>query len=207
MPNSTISTIIVLLGVGVLIFVVPLVTLTDRSDNVTQENVKLIVEEFVTDLTNTGKLTRTKYQNFQNELDSSYQNLLNRLVATGNMYDVEIEIYRLDENPGKKTSQTNYTKIGENVYYSEFTTQILNQIGIKTNAGNPNTTNDTIILNEGDIIYVRVKNTNSTAAQTLKSSFLGFSNVVVSLFVFGFVGSVKLNSSLSSFFIIINYKL
>lgn len=166
MPNSTISTIIVLLGVGVLIFVVPLVTLTDRSDNVTQENVKLIVEEFVTDLTNTGKLTRTKYQNFQNELDST----------GNNSYNIEMEIQRIDENPGKKTSQTNYTKIGENVYYSEFTTQILNQIGIKTNAGNPNTTNDTIILNEGDIIYVRVKNTNSTAAQTLKSSFLGFSN-------------------------------
>ena len=38
MKKLLISTIIVLLGVGVLIFVVPLVTLTDRSDNVTQDN-------------------------------------------------------------------------------------------------------------------------------------------------------------------------
>ena len=37
MQNST-STIIALLVAGVLMFIVPLVTLTDRSDNVAQEN-------------------------------------------------------------------------------------------------------------------------------------------------------------------------
>lgn len=170
MQNST-STIIALLVAGVLLFVVPLVTLTDRSDNVAQENVKLIVEEFVTDVKNTGKLTKAKFQEFQNNLD-----------ATGNnSYDIEIEIQHLDENPGKKTAQTNYTKIGENVYYSEYTTQILKQIGIWTETtpvSDPNysTTNHTMILKEGDIITVEVKNSNSTAAQTLKSSFIGFSN-------------------------------
>ena len=170
MQNST-STIIALLVAGVLLFVVPLVTLTDRSDNVAQENVKLIVEEFVTDVKNTGKLTKAKFQEFQNELD-----------ATGNnAYDIEIEIQHLDENPGKKTAQTNYTKIGENVYYSEYTTQVLKQIGIWTETtpvSDPNysSTNHTMILKEGDIINVEVKNSNSTAAQTLKSSFIGFSN-------------------------------
>lgn len=164
MQNST-STIIALLVAGVLLFVVPLVTLTDRSDNVTQEKVKLIVEEFVTDVKNTGKLTRAKFQDFEDKLD-----------ATGNnSYDIEIEIKTLDENPGKKTSQASYTKIGENVYYSEYTTQILKRIGIKTDNETPDS-NDEIILKEGDMIYVEVKNTNNTAAQTLKSSFLGFSN-------------------------------
>ena len=33
-----------------------------------------------------------------------------------------------------------------------------------------------MLLKEGDIVTVSVKNTNSTTAQTLKSSFLGFSN-------------------------------
>ena len=46
MQNST-ATIIALLVAGVLLFIVPLVTLTDRSDNVAQENVKLIVEAFL----------------------------------------------------------------------------------------------------------------------------------------------------------------
>ena len=170
MQNST-STIVALLVAGVLLFIAPLITLTDRSDNVTQENVKLIVEEFVTDIRNTGKLTRTKYLNFES-----------KLASTGNnTYDVEMEIQHLDENVGKKTAQANYTKIGENVYYSEFTTQILKQLGIKADNEEIQNEeqflkNDTMILKEGDIITVEVKNTNSTAAQTLKSSFIGFAN-------------------------------
>lgn len=163
MQNSA-STLIALFVAAVLLFIVPLVTLTDRNDNVAQENVKLIVEEFVTEIKNTGKLTRTQYEEFQN-----------RLAATGNIYETEIEIQYLDENPGKKTVQANYTKIGENVYYSEYTTQILKKLGVKVD-GEAASSGDTIILKEGDFVYVGVKNENSTAAQTLKSSFLSFSN-------------------------------
>lgn len=187
MQNST-STIIALLVAGVLLFIAPLVTLTDRSDNVTQQNVKLIVEEFVTDVKNTGKLTRTRYEEFASELNS----------AGNNTYDVEIQIQYLDENPGKKTAQANYTKIGENVYYSEFTTQILKQIGIQ--ADNEAMTaedlnKDTILLKEGDIISVEVKNTNSTAAQTLKSSLIGFSNAGEYVIAASASGMVTVNGS------------
>ena len=153
MQNST-STIIALFVAAVFLFVVPLVTLTERNDNVVQENVKLIVEEFVTDIKNTGKLTNAKMQDFEN-----------RLAATGNTYNIEMELQILDENPGKKTTQANYKKIGENVYYSEYTTQIYDKLK----------TGD-ISLKEGDFIYVGVSNQNSTAAQTLKSSFLSFTN-------------------------------
>ena len=66
MQNST-STIIAIFVAAVLLFVVPIVTLTTRNDNVTQENVKQIVEEFVTDIKNTGTLTTEKYQNFENK--------------------------------------------------------------------------------------------------------------------------------------------
>ena len=164
MQNST-STIIALLVAGIVLFIVPLVSLTDRSDNVAQENVKLIVEEFVSDVKNTGKLTRARFQELQNDLD-----------ATGNnSYNIEIQIQHLDENPGKKTAQSNYTKIGENVYYSEYKTQVLKQIGIRTD-NEAVSTSDRMILKEGDIITVEVQNTNGTAAQTLKSSFIGFSN-------------------------------
>ena len=153
MQNST-STIIALFVAAVFLFVVPLVTLTERNDNAVQENVKLIVEEFVTDIKNTGKLTNAKMQDFEN-----------RLAATGNTYNIEMELQILDENPGKKTTQANYKKIGENVYYSEYTTQIYDKLK----------TGD-ISLKEGDLIYVGVSNQNSTAAQTLKSSFLSFTN-------------------------------
>lgn len=161
--QNTASTIIAVFVAAVLLFIVPLVTLTNRNDNVTQENVKLIVEEFVTEIKNTGKLSKTAYQNFEN-----------RLVATGNTYDIEVEIHHLDENPGKKTAQANYTKIGENVYYTEYTTQVLNKIGIKV--GENTASGDTMLLKEGDMVYVSVKNENSTAAQTLKSSLFNYSN-------------------------------
>ncbi len=161
MQNST-STIIALFVGAVLLFVVPIVTLTTRNDNVTQENVKLIVEEFVTDIKNTGLLTTEKYQNFEN-----------RLSATGNTYNIEMEIQHLDENPGKKLTQSNYTKIGENVYYSEYTTQILDKILVKDTDTEKS---KSIQLKEGDMVYVGVSNENTTAAQNLKGSFLNFSN-------------------------------
>ena len=159
MKSST-STIIALFITAVLLFIVPLVTLTERNDNVVQENVKVIVEDFVSDVKNTGELTRDKFDNFEK-----------KLLATGNVYDIEMEIQILDENPGKKTSQANYTKIGENVYYSEYTTQIFDKLGIGTS-----NKSSKILLKEGDIIYVSVKNQNSTASQTIKSSFLSFTN-------------------------------
>lgn len=159
MQNTT-TTVIAICTAAALLLVAPLVTLATRNDNVVQENVRLIVDEFVTDVQNTGTLTTAKYQDFEN-----------KLAATGNTYDIDIEIQHLDENPGKKTTQANYTKIGENVYYSDYTTQVLNQLNIGTTTGKGK-----IILKEGDRIVVDVKNTNETQAQTLKSSFLSFSN-------------------------------
>lgn len=166
MQNSP-STLLALGVALVLVFILPLITLTGRIDNVSQENLQKIVDELVIDVSNTGKLTRARFQEFEIELDST----------GNNSYDIEIQIQHIDENPGKKTAQAQYTKIGENVYYSEYTTQILNQIGIKTDNNDVDTNNDVILLKEGDIITVEVKNSNSTTAQTLKSSFLGFSNV------------------------------
>mgnify|MGYP004487242499 CR=1 FL=1 len=155
MQNTTTNVIAICLAAA-LLFVAPLISLTERNDSVVQENVELIVSEFVTDVQNTGVVSQAKYQSLENSL-----------AATGNTYNIEMEIQHLDENPGKKTTQANYTKIGENVYYSDYTTQILN----KLESGNQK-----ILLNEGDRIIVNVKNTNETQAQTLKGSLLSFTN-------------------------------
>ena len=161
MQNTTTNVIAICLAVALLL-VAPLISLTERNDNVVQENVELIVNEFVTDIQNTGVLTQAKYQSLENSL-----------AATGNTYNIEMEIQHLDENPGKKTTQANYTKIGENVYYSEYTTQIQNYLGIGYSNSN---SKKSIALKEGDRIIVSVKNTNETQAQTLKGSLLSFTN-------------------------------
>ena len=156
MQNST-STLIALFVAAVFLFVVPLVTLTTRNDNVVQEDVNLIVKEFVTDIKNTGVLTQEKYQSFQN-----------KLAATGNTYNIDMEIKHLDENPGKKLTQANYSKIGEDVYWSEYTSQIIETL--------ESSNDSTITLKKGDRIYVSVSNQNSTAAQTLQISTLKIAN-------------------------------
>ena len=119
--NSTASVIIAIAVGLIVICLVPLVTLEERVDNVTQQDVQKIVESAVTECSNTGVLTRTQYQDLEN-----------KLAATGKTYDIDVETKILDENPGKKVAQANYTKIGENLYVGYYTTQVLSQIGIKT---------------------------------------------------------------------------
>lgn len=149
-------TIIIAIFIGaVVIFIVPLISFADRNDVIAQEDIQTIVDEFVTDVTTTGIITMEKYENFENEI-----------LATGNMYDIQIEIQVLDENPSKKTTLAVQTKIGENVYYSYFKTQaleILEELGV-------------IELKEGDIITAKVATISPTLYDSFRSTFLGTAN-------------------------------
>lgn len=154
--QDTFTVIIALFLGAILIFVVPLVTYADRNDTIAQEDIQTIVDEFVNDVRSTGKITIEEFENFEN-----------KIIATGDIvYDIQIEIQALDENPAKKTSQTSHTKIGENVYVVYYTTQIdeiLKELGV-------------FELKEGDIIIVKVANTNITLYENLKKTFLGTTN-------------------------------
>lgn len=152
--GDTLITIIAIGLAAVLMFVFPLMTMSDRADDVSQLTVETATTEFVDDVRTTGKLTLDKYSKF-----------VENISATGNAYDVEMEIKVLDENPGKKTTQTTATKIGENVYYSMYTSQILDGLA----------SNGTRTLKEGDIFSASVKNTNLTLSQQLKNFFYSVS--------------------------------
>ena len=65
-----------------------------------------------------------------------------------------------DENPGKKTTQTTNDKIGENVSYSVYTSQIEEEL--------EKNKDHTYTLKQGDFISVTIKNTNLTLAQQMK---------------------------------------
>lgn len=156
--GDTLITIIAIALAAVLMFVFPLMTMSDRTDDISQLAVETETREFVDDVRTTGKLTLDKYSKFVEQIS-----------ATGNAYDVEMEVQVLDENPGKKTTQANSTKIGENVYYTTYTSQILDMIT------GPNGQSKTLALKEGDIFSVNVKNTNSTLSQQLKNFFYAVS--------------------------------
>ncbi len=156
--GDTLITIIAIALAAILMFVFPLMTMSDRTDDISQLAVETATTEFVDDVRTTGKLTLDKYSKFVEQIS-----------ATGNSYDVEMEVQVLDENPGKKTTQANSTKIGENVYYTTYTSQILDMIT------GTNGQSKTLALKEGDIFSVNVKNTNSTLSQQLKNFFYAVS--------------------------------
>lgn len=143
--GDTLITVVAIALAAILMFVFPLMTMSDRTDDVSQLTVATATTEFVDDIRTTGKLTMSKYNKFVENISS-----------TGNAYDVEMEIKVLDENPGKKTTQAEPTKIGENVYYSMYTSQILDSLSNEKTV---------LALKEGDIVSVSVKNRGTTLKQ------------------------------------------
>lgn len=145
--SDTLVTVVAIFLAAVLMFVFPLITMSDRVDDTSQVSLQSETAKFVQDVTNKGQITKEDYEKFQRKL------------PTQNTYSIEMEIWILDENPGKKTVQTNSKKIGENVYYCEYTSQIEQKLLDKSPYK--------ITLKEGDMFVVRVKNTNTTMSQQL----------------------------------------
>ena len=110
--NDTLATIVAIALTAILMFVFPLMTMSDRVDDSAQVSLQAETTQFVQEVTNTGVLTAQNYEKYQAKLPSQ------------NTYSIDLEIWRLDENPGKKTIQAQSNKIGENVYYCEYTSQI-----------------------------------------------------------------------------------
>ena len=142
MGDSAMAVVAIFLA-AILMFVFPLMTMADKKDDVSTLSVQTATTTFTDTIRTTGKLTQDEYDNF-----------VQTLAATGNAYTVDITIQVLDENPSKKqTSQ--YQTIGENVYYTMYTTQVLESLPLT--------------LKEGDIVSVSVENTNVTIGQQLRN--------------------------------------
>lgn len=148
--SDTLITIIAIFLAAVLMFVFPLMSITERNDDIAQSVVQTATSEFVDTISISGVIKKSDYEAY-----------IQRLGATGNTYDVEIEVQHLDENPGKKSSLTSGNLAGENLRYSTFTTEILSSVNEK----------DKYVLNKGDNVIVTAKNTNQTMAQTLRTFF------------------------------------
>lgn len=160
MGGDTLITVVAIFLAAILMFVFPLMSISERNDDISLLSVQTSTVEFVDNIRSTGKITLDNYDKY-----------IQNLSATGNSYDVEISVKVLDENPGKKGAETSTTKIGENVYYTIYTSQIEEELGI----GKVNPKSTTKLLKEGDIVSVSVKNTNTTIAQMLKNFFYSIS--------------------------------
>lgn len=149
--EDSVVTIIAIFLAAILMFIFPMITVSDRLDNMTELTLQTETSAFVDRVRKKGSLTLSEYSEYLQ-------------MATGGgvtPIDVEIEIQILDENPSLTENSKDKTKIGKNLYYNIYTSQIEEKLG---ESGKIN-------LKEGDIICVNAKNTNKTLGQTLKSVF------------------------------------
>ena len=137
-------TIIAIFLAAMLMFVFPLMSVSEKSDNISQLTVQTATTDFVDKVRTTGELTLDDYDKY-----------IQTITSTGNAFDVELMVQIMDENIGVKTTQAETTKIGENIYYNLYTSQL--ESVLKDNKKHK------ITLKEGDRVSVTVKNTNTTA--------------------------------------------
>lgn len=145
-------TIIAIFLAAMLMFVFPLMSVSEKSDNISQLTVQTATTDFVDKVRTTGELTLDDYDKY-----------IQTITSTGNAFDVELMVQIMDENIGVKTTQAETTKIGENIYYNLYTSQL--ESVLKDNKKHK------ITLKEGERVSVTVKNTNTTIAQTLRNFF------------------------------------
>jgi len=175
--GDSLITIIAIFLAAILMFVFPLMSMSERTDDISQLAVQTATTEFVDKIKTTGKMTLDDYEKY-----------LTTIMATGNSFEVEMLVQQLDENPGVKTTQAETTKIGENLYYNKYTSQIEQELNSKGR----------LTLKEGDIISVSVKNTNETIAQILRNFFYMVSGNDSYQIYAGHSGVVAVNGSTSN---------
>ncbi len=159
--EDTLITIIAILVSGVLLFIFPLMAVSERNNDIAESVAQKAVFDFVDEAATTGVITVQNYTKLQNTLSS-----------TGNKFNIDIEIKKIDENIGKKSQWVSNVVVGENVQYSIYSEQITDQI-MNTGA---------YPLRAGDTVSVKVTNSNRTVAQSFRSMLTpaGSDNVEIS---------------------------
>ena len=114
--TDTVMTIIGIFLAALLMFIYPLMAITGKNDEIAQTVVEVAVADFVREVTSNGKIT---------ELD--YEKLVQKISATGNTFDVQLEVQLFDDNNVRRNTIL-ATSNGTNKYYSIYTNDILNKI-------------------------------------------------------------------------------
>ena len=167
--SDTFMTVMAVMILVVLMLVVPLVAMATQQDEMTETEVKALVADFVNSAAKEGKISR-----------NTYDELVQELAATGNSYDINIEVQIFDKNPINKKGDV----VGENTYYSIFNGDIesaLNQYGEYE-------------LKQGDRIIARVVNTNVTFGTQVKNylfSIMGKDNIAIDVSDSAFVSATQ----------------
>ena len=146
--SDTLITIIGIFLAAILMFVFPLMTVSNTQDDISQVAVQSLVSEFVNNAATKGKITQDDYNSF-----------IEKLYATGNTYDVQVEHKIMTTNPNKGAAD----QLGENLYYSVYNSTIVDSHDTGVNY------NEQYLMKKGDYIIVTVKNSNTTIGSQIKN--------------------------------------
>ena len=184
MEDTTISIIGIFVG-AIIMFIVPLILVSDRSDDIAQLTAQTATTNFVDEVIKSGKITKNDNNDF-----------VSMLTTTGNTYDIDIELKILDTNSSKLNTIKNYTtsgEIGQNTYYSIFTSQIEEKLA--ANYDEDAYDLGAVILKEGDSFSVTVKNKSLTLSQSLKNVYYNIKGENLHVIAATASGTVAINGS------------
>ena len=108
-----------------------------------------------------------------------------------------MELKILDENASKRYTVIEQPgKVGENKYYSIYTSQIEEKLlnSDKDDDGNENNSG-IIVLKEGDVISITAKNSSKTLSQTLKSIYYTIKGDDLHIIVATSSGTIAINGA------------
>lgn len=146
--SDTLITIIGIFLAAILMLVFPLMAVSNTQDDISQVAVQSLVSEFVNNAASKGKVTQ-----------NDYNELISKLYATGNTYDVQLEHKIMTANPNKVDTD----QLGENLYYSVYNSTIVDSTETGVNH------KDEYLMKKGDYIIATVKNTNITIGTQIKN--------------------------------------
>ncbi len=173
MDDTLMTVIAIVLAAGVLL-IFPLTSLAERNDDISLSALQATTNELVDQVRTTGELTQDEWTSFLSTTSSS-----------GLVVEPEITVQILDENPGVKTTQANITKIGENVYYNLYTSQVEEQLK----------RNNKIVFKEGDMIFISLKIVSKSMAEVFRDSVYSLSGSDTDRYVAQYGGIVTVNGN------------
>ena len=132
----------------ILLFIYPIMNIANKNDELSETAIQLIANDFVNDVARDGKITL-----------NDYSNLITRINATGNVFNVQIEVKILDDNPSRETSTKSSILNAEAKYYSIYTNEIVKKLEEKGE----------YLLKSNDYIIVSIENENITLGTQLRS--------------------------------------
>jgi len=146
--GEIVATVVAAILAAFIFLVYPTLATAQQSDKVAQLAAQQVTTDFANKIATKGVITQSDYDSFIQQLN-----------ATGNTFDVNLEVQILDKNTGDKTALTSGSLVGNNDTYSVFLSG--------TDIPNPGG----YTLKQGDTIIVTAKNTNTTIAQELRTFF------------------------------------